>query len=204
MSDNGLYNIRVDHTGALRAPKRLREAAEENRRGALPKAALDQLRDEVIEELIRKQEEIGLPVVTDGEMRRKNFQDSFNAAVEGFEGIDNRPGGENISAQPFTRTEPLGQWRWPMSKRLRFVRNVALEEFKFSNKIASVPVKVTLLSPDRIADRFDFQNSRAVYRDVDEFLAEVVAIERQIVKGLVEAGCRIAPRATRGRLRHFG
>ena len=136
MSDNGLCDIRVDHTGALRAPKRLREAAEENRQGALPTAALDRLRDEVIEELIRKQEEIGLPVVTDGEMRRKNFQDSFNAAVEGFEGIDNRPGGENISARPFTRTEPLGQWRWPMSKRLRFVRNVALEEFKFSNKIA--------------------------------------------------------------------
>ena len=129
MSDNGLRDIRVDHTGALRAPKRLREAAEENQRGTLPKAALDRLRDEVIEELIRKQEEIGLPVVTDGELRRKNFQDSFNAAVEGFEGIDNRPGGENISTQPFTRTEPLGQWRWTTSKRLRLVRNVALEEF---------------------------------------------------------------------------
>ena len=79
-----LKHIRVDHTGALRAPKRLREAAEANRRGELPKDALDRMRDEVIEELIRTQERLSLPVVTDGELRRKNFQDSFYAAVDGF------------------------------------------------------------------------------------------------------------------------
>jgi 5-methyltetrahydropteroyltriglutamate--homocysteine methyltransferase len=186
-----LRTIRVDHTGALRAPKRLRDAAEEYRRGSLPKERLDRLRDETIDELIRKQEAVGLPVVTDGELRRKNFQDSFNAAVEGLDVADgDRPSGENVSAKPFTRTESAGQWRWRMSSRLRFVRNVALEEFNFSSKLAQRPVKVTLLSPDRIADRFDYENSRSVYRDVDEFLADVVKIEREIVKGLVEAGCR--------------
>jgi 5-methyltetrahydropteroyltriglutamate--homocysteine methyltransferase len=186
-----LQTIRVDHTGALRAPKRLRDAAEEYQRGALSKTQLDRLRDETIEELIRKQEAVGLPVVTDGELRRKNFQDSFNAAVEGFDVADgDRPSGENIDAKPFTRTKPAGQWRWRMSSRLRFVHNVALDEFNFGNKLARRPVKVTLLSPDRIADRFDYENSRGVYRDVEEFLSDVVRIEREIVKGLVEAGCR--------------
>src|SRR5581483_7301050 len=187
----GLRTIRVDHTGALRAPKRLRDAAEDYRRGVLARDALDRLRDEAIVDLIRRQEEVGLPIVTDGELRRKNFQDSFNAAVEGFAGAQqDRPSGENLSARPYTRTEPAGQWRWRMSGRLRLVRNVALDEFKFSSVQARVPVKVTLLSPDRIADRFDDENSRDVYRDVDEFLADVVAIERQIVQGLVDAGCR--------------
>src|SRR5580704_16989176 len=151
-----LRTIRVDHTAALRAPKRLRDAAEEYRRGSLPKEQLDRLGDETIDELIRKQEAVGLPVVTDGELRRKNFQDSFNAAVESFDVADgDRPSGENVSAQPFTRTESAGQWRWRMSSRLRFVHNVALDEFNFGNRLAHRPVKVTLLSPDRIADRFD-------------------------------------------------
>src|SRR5580704_15029513 len=151
-----LQTIRVDHTGALRAPQRLRDATAEYRRGALSKDELDRLRDDTIEDLIRKQEAIGLPVVTDGELRRKNFQDSFNAAVEGFDVADgDRPSGENVDAKPFTRTQSAGQWRWRMSGRLRFVHNVALDEFNFGNRLAHRPVKVTLLSPDRIADRFD-------------------------------------------------
>ena len=34
---------------------------------------------------VRLQESVGLDVITDGEMRRLNFQDSFGAAVEGFD-----------------------------------------------------------------------------------------------------------------------
>jgi 5-methyltetrahydropteroyltriglutamate--homocysteine methyltransferase len=186
-----LKRIRVDHTGALRAPKRLRDAAEASRRGELPKDALDRLRDEVIEELLRTQERLGLPVVTDGELRRKNFQDSFYAAVEGFEspGSD-RASGENLSAKPFTRTEPVGPWRQRVLKRLRLVRNVVLDEYAFSSRIAQAPVKVTLLSPDRILDRFDPEHSRDAYRDAEEFLADVVSIQRQIIRDLVGAGCR--------------
>jgi 5-methyltetrahydropteroyltriglutamate--homocysteine methyltransferase len=186
-----LKSIRVDHTGALRAPQRLRDAAEANRHEKLPTDALDRMRDEVIEELIRTQERIGLPVVTDGELRRKNFQDSFYAAVEGFEiaGSD-RSSGENLSAKPFTRTEPVGRWRQRVLRRLRFVHNVVLDEYVFSSRIARAPVKVTLLSPDRIVDRFDPESSREAYRDADEFLADVVAIQRQIIQDLVDAGCR--------------
>ena len=34
------------------------------------------------------------------------------------------------------------------------------------------------------------RSSTAIYRDMDDFLSDVVAIERQIVASLVEAGCR--------------
>jgi 5-methyltetrahydropteroyltriglutamate--homocysteine methyltransferase len=102
-----LKRIRVDHTGALRAPKRLRDAAEASRRGELPKDALDRLRDEVIEELLRTQERLGLPVVTDGELRRKNFQDSFYAAVEGFES----PGSDRASGETSAPSRSRGPSR---------------------------------------------------------------------------------------------
>jgi 5-methyltetrahydropteroyltriglutamate--homocysteine methyltransferase len=45
-----------------------------------------------------------------------------------------------------------------------------------------------LLSADRIADQFD--DTGTVYRDVEEFVADVVAIERAMIGELVAAGCR--------------
>src|SRR5207247_7119472 len=48
----------------------------------------------------------------------------------------------------------------------------------------------SLIGPDRISQRFDYQASAAVYRDMDDFLADVVAIERAMVKSLEADGCR--------------
>ena len=61
-----LKTIRIDHTGALRAPKRLRDAAAKNKRGELPDDELAALRESVIEEIIRKQEAVGLPTKAQG------------------------------------------------------------------------------------------------------------------------------------------
>jgi len=56
--------------------------------------------------------------------------------------------------------------------------------------VAKAPAKVSLIGPDRIAQRFAYESSTAVYRDMDAFLADVVAIEREIVASLIAAGCR--------------
>jgi 5-methyltetrahydropteroyltriglutamate--homocysteine methyltransferase len=49
---------------------------------------------------------------------------------------------------------------------------------------------VSLIGPDRIGQRFDHAASTAVYRGMDAFLADVVAIEREMIRALVDAGCR--------------
>jgi 5-methyltetrahydropteroyltriglutamate--homocysteine methyltransferase len=70
------------------------------------------------------------------------------------------------------------------------VRNLPLEEYRFVSRVATKPAKVTLIGPDRICQRFDDERSRSVYGSVDEFMAEVVKIEREMIQGLVDAGCR--------------
>ena len=65
-----------------------------------------------------------------------------------------------------------------------------LDEYLFVRDVAEKPAKVSLIGPDRISQRFAYESSTSVYRDMDAFLADVVAIERQIVTSLVEAGCR--------------
>jgi 5-methyltetrahydropteroyltriglutamate--homocysteine methyltransferase len=80
--------------------------------------------------------------------------------------------------------------RRPTKARLRLARNVPLEEYKFVSKVATKSAKVSLIGPDRISQRFDHKASTAVYKGLDDFVADVVAIERQIVESLVAAGCR--------------
>jgi 5-methyltetrahydropteroyltriglutamate--homocysteine methyltransferase len=50
-------------------------------------------------------------------------------------------------------------------------------------------VKITLICPDRICENFERQNSESVYTDADEYLADVIAIERHLVLELANAGC---------------
>jgi 5-methyltetrahydropteroyltriglutamate--homocysteine methyltransferase len=190
--------LRVDFTGSLLRPARLQEVAVRYGRGEAGADELRRVQDECIREVIEKQEAHGMPVVSDGEFRRANFQDSFGQAVSGFDATpstwDPKPFYDGKT--PLRRVEsglsgsgPAIINRRPTTERLRLVRNLPLEEYRFARQVASRPVKVTLVGPDRISQRFEWETSRAVYTGLDEFMADVVAIERQMLTELAEAGC---------------
>jgi len=56
-----------------------------------------------------------------------------------------------------------------------------LEEFRFAQQLTTTPIKVTLIGPDRITQRFAYEQSRAFYSSVEEFVADVITIERQMI-----------------------
>ena len=62
--------FRADHVGSLLRPNALKEAREKRAKGEMSAADLTTIEDREIERVIRKQEEIGLRSVTDGEFRR--------------------------------------------------------------------------------------------------------------------------------------
>src|SRR5439155_17276225 len=80
--------------------------------------------------------------------------------------------------------------RLPVKERLRLVENLIAKEYRFAASVATRPVKVTLTGPDRVSQRFEYENSRDVYADMDEFLADVISIQRQMISEAVAAGCR--------------
>jgi 5-methyltetrahydropteroyltriglutamate--homocysteine methyltransferase len=197
VSMDSLRRIRVDQVGSLVASPALRQIDERYLKGAATEAELTQARDAAIRHSVKRQEEIGLPVVTDGELRRRNFQESFGKAVEGFDAPKVHTHLDHTTKQAFARAEqdfsapgPVISTRRPTLSKLKLVRNVPLEEYEFCRQVASRPVKVTLVGPDRISQRFDYEKSRTVYKDVEEFLADVIRIERQMIQALVDRGCR--------------
>jgi 5-methyltetrahydropteroyltriglutamate--homocysteine methyltransferase len=200
-STQTLKTLRVDQVGSLSGPASLRALVEGNAAGTVGDDDLTRAQDVAIRDVIRKQQEIGLPVLTDGEFRRRNFQDSFGAAVSGYELPENVKQSHidrqvEITKAAFARAEqnfeaagpPVAQ-RSAARERLKLVRNVPLEEYRFASAIATAPVKETLVSADRILQRFAWERSNAVYADIDRFVADVVAIEREMISQLVKAGC---------------
>lgn len=195
-----LNKTRVDHIGSLVRPASLKEAFARHDRGQMTDEELSTAQDEAVRKVIAKQADHGLPVVTDGEFRRRNFQESFSESVSGFEVPPNVSlyyEGRNLNLTPFERAEqnfdeagPAIVTRRPAVERLKLKRNLPLEEFRFAHGVAERPVKVTLIGPDRIAQRFKWEASKSVYNDLDDFVADVVAIERRMISELVEAGCR--------------
>lgn len=196
-----LNDIRTDVVGSLLRPARWRQVREELEAGTLAPERYAEIERECIAALIRMQEEIGLDVVTDGEISRLNFQDSFGASVKGFDApaATVRETKSRVEgAAPMQRWDipnlygvgPAIQSRRPVVERLSLGRNLPLEEYVRARPLAKAPVKATLVGPDRIAQRFAHEASKAVYADMDAFLADVVAVQQQMIRQLADAGCR--------------
>ena len=192
-----LRTIRVDQIGSLCSPLKLQEVFGRYKQGTASEAELERAKDEAIRSIVRRQAAIGLPVITDGELRRRNFQESFGSSVSGFDVAPEDRAMEGVTTAPLARAEqnfsapgPAIVTRRKVVAPLRLVRNVPLAEYHFTAALTDRPVKATVLSPDRISQRFDWQNSQAVYRDMDTFMADVVEITRSIIRELIEAGCR--------------
>ncbi len=197
-----LAEIRSDVVGSLLRPAPLKEARLNFDAGKIGVDEMRRVEDQAIRRAVRLQETIGLEAVTDGELRRLNFQDSFGESVAGF---DAARANIRFYEKRVEGGKPLQRWqipdggetkgtavaqRRPVVERLRLARNIPLEEYRFVSGVAQKPAKVTLIGPDRISQRFDHQNSTSVYPAMDDFMADVVKLEREIVKSLVEAGCR--------------
>lgn len=193
-----LHHLRVDQVGSLLRPESLKEAFFQYDQGVISVEELRQAQDEAIRAVVRKQEALNLPIVTDGEFRRWQFQDSFGVAVTGFRDrfaaanpLTATPAGVPTRQLPVpgARTEDPMRSRLPVLERLRLVRHLPLDEYRFTQSLTRTPVKVTVLGAARIMHRFDPEASRPVYHDVDAFMSDVVSILRQMVQELVAAGC---------------
>ena len=82
--DNIQIRSRFDQVGSLLRPQPLKDAYARHGNGEIGDNELAQIQDESVKELIAKQEAHGVSILTDGEYRRLNFQDSFVESVAGF------------------------------------------------------------------------------------------------------------------------
>jgi len=181
----------ADHIGSLLRPSDLISAREDAAAGRISRARFKAIEDRAVEDAIRLQERVGLPVVTDGEERRLSFQSQFAEAVNGLGEWDlNAFLWGNWRGDPATTGDraierPAGLG---VVEKLRRRRHLSVEEFVFLRARTTRIPKITLPSPSLWANFWSPQRSRAAYPTLDSFLADVVDILREEVVELARLG----------------
>jgi len=183
-----VLDARTDVVGSLLRPPYLLTAQEKLANGELTPSAFKRVEDKAVDDALELQAEAGLAVVTDGEMRRLSFQSQLPAAVEGFAewDLDAFLWGE-------WQSDELGELRverpqLAVEQTLRRKRSLATEEFVYARGHTDRIVKVTLPSPSLFANFWDPERSKAAYRNLEEFLADVAELLREEVDELVRLG----------------
>ncbi|MFQ5420733.1 MAG: methionine synthase, partial [Anaerolineae bacterium] len=181
----------ADVVGSLLRPHSLIQARNDFEAGRISPAEFKQIEDRSVDWAVAIQEDAGLDVVTDGEMRRLSFQSQLPEAVAGFGAWDadaflwgDWHGDEGVVADKNTeRPQTLG-----VTGRLRRKRHLSAEEFVYLRGRTNRIPKITLTSPSLWANFWSAERSTAVYPTLDSFLADVVDIMREEVEELVRLG----------------
>jgi 5-methyltetrahydropteroyltriglutamate--homocysteine methyltransferase len=180
----------TDVVGSLLRPPYLLQARQDLEAGRLSPALFKQIEDRAVDEAVALQEEAGLDVLTDGEMRRLSFQAQMTEAVEGFGDYDL----DAFLWGDWHGNEAIGDWRKERPRELGVVaklkrkRHLSSEEFTYLRGRTSRIPKITLPSPSLWANFWSPARSHAVYASLDAFLADVVDILREEVAELARLG----------------
>jgi 5-methyltetrahydropteroyltriglutamate--homocysteine methyltransferase len=175
--------FRADHIGSFLRPKELLEA----RSSASPEQ-LRKLEDQHILRVLAKQKELGFEVVTDGELRRRNFMSDFTDAVEGFDlsaGLGRTWKGGEAAAAAAIRVTGI------VTSKLRQVRPLTGHELPFLKAHSPLPIKMTLPSATQFpAISFQAGVTDKVYKDHSALLWDIVEIMKSDLRKLSADGVK--------------
>jgi 5-methyltetrahydropteroyltriglutamate--homocysteine methyltransferase len=178
----------TDVVGSLLRPTELLEAQKQFAGEKLTPLEFKLVEDRAVDLAIRLQEECGLDVVTDGEMRRLSFQSQLPAAVEGF-----APWDLDAFLWGDWQSDKLGEMkieRPPLAvvSKLRRKSFPTVEELVYARSRTAKILKITLPSPSLFANFWDPERSANVYSNLEAFLTDVAQILKEEVDELVRLG----------------
>jgi len=173
---------KAEQVGSLLRPM---EVLEARRRFSERRTTFDELRvieDRAIGDALRRQREIGLDVLSDGEMRRGSWLTDMAEAVDGF-----------------VQDRVMLEWKGPGGQveasaarvaggKLRKARQLTAHELPFLKQNARGPFKITLPAPSNFMLFYKSGVTDKVYANRAALLEDVVQIIRDEISWLVNEG----------------
>jgi 5-methyltetrahydropteroyltriglutamate--homocysteine methyltransferase len=179
-----MQNWKSDVVGSLLRPAYLQEARAAGEGGRIAPVEFKRIEDRAVDEAVALQEAAGLDVITDGEMRRYAFYGHLVEALEGFDKF----GGWSVTFRDAEGHEaPLR--RPVVVEKLRWRRQMSVEEFTYLRGRTTRQVKVTLISAQQAAAYYDPDKSSGAYPTRDAYLADLVDFTRREIAELARLGC---------------
>jgi len=178
--------FRAEVIGSLLRPRRLKDAGRALQEGRMQPAEYQAVLEAEVAHVIARQEDIGLRVVTDGELARSSWFGFF------FEGLD----GFRLEPSHFRFKDADGcSFEWPTcvaEARIRRRSPITLPEFERANpRVRRAAVKATMPAPSAFHFfRLDKSVDRQAYPDIAGYFDDLVAVYRAELADLARAGCR--------------
>jgi 5-methyltetrahydropteroyltriglutamate--homocysteine methyltransferase len=180
--------FRADHVGSLLRPPHLLAARERARQGQLAAAELARVEDEAIRDVVTRQQDIGLQVVTDGEFRRNLWHIDF---LKSFANVSVARSAVKVHFHTAEGDIERLPSALKVDGRLARTRPIFVEHFKFLKSVARATPKITIPSPSML----HFRGGRdaidaTAYPDLDGFYTDLARVYAEEVSDLAAAGCR--------------
>src|ERR1700691_3175243 len=159
--------FRADHVGSLLRPAALKAARERGAEGEIGAEGLKAVEGREVEKVIKKQEEAGLKLATDGEFRRSWWHFDFFRGLDGVTPFTTEGGIQFHGVQ--TKAEGI-----KITGKVGFSGHPMLEHFKFLKSHTRVTPKMTIPAPSTL----HFRQGRAsidekVYPELDPFFDDL-------------------------------
>jgi 5-methyltetrahydropteroyltriglutamate--homocysteine methyltransferase len=177
--------FRADHVGSLLRPAALKQARDKRSRGEITAEALREVEDREIANVIRKQEDVGLKSITDGEFRRTSWNYDF---LERLAGVESYMGERKIK---FQGPQPRPILLRVIGKLGGYKPHPMIEHFKFLKAHTQRTPKMTVPSPSSLHFRYGRDAvPEAIYPAMEEFYRDLGQSYRKVVRAFADAGCR--------------
>ncbi|HEX7124612.1 MAG TPA: 5-methyltetrahydropteroyltriglutamate--homocysteine methyltransferase [Thermodesulfobacteriota bacterium] len=144
----------------------------------IPEPYLAEAQDDATIVAIKAQEEAGLDIITDGEIRRESYSNRFATALEGVD-VDNPGTALDRSGHPNPVPRIVG--------RIRRTRPVEVEDLRFLKRHTTKPVKMTVPGPFTMTQ----QAQNDFYRTEEEAAMDYAAAVNEEIRDLFAAGADI-------------
>ena len=177
--------FRADHVGSFLRTAPIKQARIKRDKGEIDAAQLKEVEDREIEKVIRKQEEVGLQLATDGEFRRSWWHYDFFGMLDGVEVVEGKTGIQFHGVL----TKPL---ILHIKNKIGFSPgHPMIEHFKFLKAHTRVTPKMTIPSPTVMHFRLEPDAvEKNVYASRDAIFDDLAVAYQNAVRAFYDAGCR--------------
>jgi len=177
--------FRADHVGSLLRSAALKDARLKRERNEITAEQLTAIEDREIDSIIRKQEQVGLKSITDGEYRRAFWNYDF---LDKLPGVETYLGERKIK---FQGKQPKPMMLRVTGKLGSYSTHPMIEHFKYVAAHTKQTAKMTIPSPSSLHFRYGRSAvPEAIYPNMDDFYRDLGQSYRKAVRAFADAGCR--------------
>ena len=177
--------FRADHVGSLLRPQHLLEARAKLDNGQITAAELRRVEDEAIRQAVKRQEDVGLKSITDGEFRRRSWHMDFICRIGGVVSA-------GTQVRPFHNETGDVRNEIEVPKvigRLRLEQPIFAEDFRFLKATTKATPKFSIPSPSMLHGLGSTLEDKSVYANPENFWRDLAKVYIDELNALHRLGC---------------